>query len=473
MAVALATAALVATAGLPAANAAQETSLGQRYHDKLDSRWSSISLADATRAIGYSARGYSTGRDVDDVFIDGINSHVVGLFGHGNKGIFQTAEGPTDLEDHILAAGTTTDAVSPWLNLRFVTEYLPYSEVDDMRLLIVAACYTAGTSDFGNFMTAGASRGIDSVVTFKELVYFPSTASGTAASDTNFSGNYFWYRFSYHVKQGVTVATALARARTDLVTKEGSSSGWYSYVIGGALGNPGGVRLNPAGTGTGGNSDPLATLPFATFSDLTTAGTSAGEGPDGTLTTDVVTEEGVSYRLDADGAPLDAVGVATTSGSIVHTAQQAEMLAEEFLRRNVTGFSDAWHLVREDEAGHAAGEALTALRWRADVAGHPGSRAVSVEIDRRTGAVVYFSDTSGTAETAEFGVTRDEAIAVARAELGATTGTVTAVADTWHKSRWMVTVDRGLMGRPGAEVPDVKRVEIDASTGAVLAVTSA
>lgn len=472
LAAGLAATALLVAAGLPAAQAAEETSIGQRYHDRLDSRWSSISLARTTRALGYTSHGHSGGRDVDNAFLDGINASVFGLFGHGNKGIFQTAEGATDLEDHIFAAGTATDVVSPWRNLRFFTEYVPYAEVDDMRLLIVAACYTAGTSDFGNFMTAGASRGIDSVVTFQRLVYFPSTAPGTAVTDTNYSGNYFWHRFSYHVEQGTTVSTALARARTDLVAKEGSSGGWHSYVLGGALDHPGGVRLKPAGEGTGGNSDPLATVPFATFSDLTTVSTTIGEGPGGMPTTDVATEEGVSYRLGPDGAPLDAAGVATTSGSIRYTTQQATDLAEEFVRRNVSGFSDSWHLVDVERTAHSGGEELIALRWRSDAAGYPGSRMTSVEIDRRTGAVVYFSDTRGAAETAQFAVTRDEAIAIAQAELG-TAGAATAVADVWHRSRWIVTVDRGLMGRPGAEVPDVKQVAIDAATGGVLAVATA
>lgn len=45
------------------------------------------------------------------------------------------------------------------------------------------------------------------------------------------------------------------------------------------------------------------------------------------------------------------------------------------------------------------------------------------------------------------------------------------MADTWNADRWTVTVDRGLTGRPGAEVPDVERLEIDARTGDVLSRT--
>lgn len=473
-ALALLSSALVAAALLPlSAQAAEEASIGRRYDDKLDSRLSSISLANATRAIGYTARGYSGGRDVDDAFIDGLNSSVFGLFGHGNKGIYQTDEAPTDAEDHIFAAGTKTDVVSVYKNLRYFTEYIPFVEVDDMRLLIVAACYTSGTSEWGNFLDAGKARGIDSVVTFRDLVYFPATAAGTAVSQTNYSGNYYWHRFSYHIQQGVTVATALARANTDLVAKEGNSGGWNRYVIGGALANPGGVKLMPAGEGTPGNSQPLAaTSAYGSFAELSPVSSSVVDDPDGLSAIDVTTAEGVSYRTRRDGSVLDAVGVAAQSGDIALSEAAARSAAAEFVRRNVDGFSDTWLVTENAAAGHTDGEALIRVQWRTDLAGRAGSRAVTVDLDRRTGAVTYFADTRGTADTAEFAVTAAQAIAIARSEFG-DKGAATVGADTWDTSRWTVTIDRGLMGRPGAEVPDVKRVEIDASTGEILSAASA
>lgn len=464
---------LLALALLPApAHAAEESSIGRRYNDKLDSRLSSLRLAEATKAIGYTAHGYSGGRNVNDAFIDGLGSSVFGLFGHGNKGIFQTDEGPTDAQDHIFAAGTETDLVSTFENLRFLTEYIPFAEVDDMRLLVVAACYTAGTSEWGDFITAGRSRGIDAVVTFRGLVYYPATASGTSASVTNYSGNYFWHRFSYHVQQGVTVATALARANTDLVAKEGTSGGWNAYVLGGALSNPGGVKLKPAGDGTIGNSQPATATPaYETFAELTPASRVTSADPDLSQVTSVETAEGVSYRTRADGSVLDAVGVPATSGDITLSQADALAAAERFVRRNVGDFTDSWLLTHADPISHQGGDALTLLQWRTGFAGTPGSRAITVEIDRRSGAITYFADTRGAASAAEFTVTEADAIAAARAVAG-DEGQASASADVWDTTRWIVTIDRGLTGRPGARVPDVERVEIDARTGNVLAHTT-
>lgn len=453
--------------------AASDVNIGRRFNDGLDSRYSVTSFTSAANAMGYDAKGYTNGRSANNTFNDGIGAAVLGLFGHSNAGIFQTDEGPTDAEDAILAAGTATHVVSPYANLRFVSEYFPYLEVDDMRLMVLAGCYTSLSDSWGNFNDAAVSRGVDSMITFSDLVYFPATSSGTSISLTNYSGNYFWDRFGYHAKTGVTINTALSRARSDLVAKEGKAGGWDKYVIRGAVSNPAGVRLKPAGNGEPLNSQPLATLPFTAFGQLTPTATTSTEGPDGAELTDVTTAEGVQYRQRQDGTVLDAVGTPSTEGEVTLTAAQARAAAAEFAAANVPGFGTDWRLTADETVSHIEGDAVRLLRWRTVADSRDAAREVTVELDRRSGAVVYFSAAQGTADTAAFPVTAAQAEATARELTGDHTTAATVTADTWHASRWTVTFDRGLAGWSKAPVPDVDRVEIDARTGKVLSRTTA
>ncbi|MFF3286208.1 hypothetical protein [Streptomyces sp. NPDC003023] len=464
------------TASTPAVHAAQvaETSIGMRFNDGLDTRLSATVFRDAARSVGYAGTGHTAGRSADDAWGDALGSGVFALFGHSNGGVFQTDEGPSDDQDAILAAGRTQDLVPLYANLRFFTEYLPYAEIDDMRLLILAGCYTAQSGQLGNFNDVAVSRGVDSAVSFTGLVMYPATTSGTATSTTNYSGNYFWSRFSYHATTGVTVSTALSRARSDLVAKEGSAGGWDRYVIRGAAAAPGSVRLKPAGEGEPLNSRPVATPQFSTVSALTPVRTTTTQGPAGEPFTTVETAEGIEYRTAADGSLADLVGTPTTEGDVRLDAEETRAAAERFVERNVAGWDASRQLVTEEPVSHLEGDALTLLTWRpVDAAGRSGASQVTVEVDRRTGAVTYLSAARGAAAgtAAAFAVGHDEAISAARAAIGDDRGTATAVADTWNAGRWTVTVDRGLTGRPGTEVPDVERLEIDARTGLVLSRT--
>lgn len=465
-----------ATVGTPSAHAAavEETSIGMRFNDGLDTRLSATAFRDAARSAGYTGTSYTAGRSADDAWTDGLDSGVFALFGHSNGGVFQTDEGPSDDQDPIVAAGRTQDLVPLYANLRFFTEYLPYADVDDMRLLILAGCYTAQSGQLGNFNEVAVSRGIDSAISFSGLVMYPATAYGTAAGTTNYSGNYFWSRFSYHVTTGVTVSTALARARTDLVAKEGSAGGWDRYVIRGAAAAPGSVKLKPAGEGEPLNSRPVATPQFTTTAALTPVRTATTQGPAGEPLTTVETAEGVEYRSAADGSLVDLLGTPTTSGEVRLGVDETRAVAQEFVQRNVAGWDSSWQLTAAEPVSHLEGDALTLLTWRpVGDDGHADARQVTVEIDRRTGAVTYLSTTQGAAagKASAFTVDRDQAVHVARAAIGDDRGAATAVADTWNADRWTVTVDRGLTGRPGAEVPDVERLEIDARTGDVLSRT--
>ncbi|MBA2944859.1 PepSY domain-containing protein [Streptomyces himalayensis] len=237
------------------------------------------------------------------------------------------------------------------------------------------------------------------------------------------------------------------------------------------------MKLKPAGAGEPLDSDPLATEAFPGFAQLTLVTTTTSTGPDGTEVADVITAEGVLYRARPDGTVLDAMGTPTTSGEVALSTDQARETAQRFAEANLLGFTTDWQIVADEPISHLAGDALQLLRWRPVDAGKAGAREVTVEIDRRTGAVVYFSATGGGADageepTAAFAVSESEAVAAAREAVGDDRGIATAVADTWQTSRWIVTVDRGLTGRPEALVHDVDRIEIDARTGAVLSRTT-
>jgi hypothetical protein len=119
----------------PQAGAAppEQVSVGQMYADGLDSRLSSKSFADMARQAGYSAYGYTGPRTADDAWLDGLSSGMLGLFGHANAGIFQTADGPTVAQNQILGVGPDTDVVHTYADLRLFSEYLPFLDVDDMR----------------------------------------------------------------------------------------------------------------------------------------------------------------------------------------------------------------------------------------------------------------------------------------------------------------------------------------------------
>jgi Peptidase propeptide and YPEB domain. len=231
------------------------------------------------------------------------------------------------------------------------------------------------------------------------------------------------------------------------------------------------VKIKPAGAGELLNAKPIATASYKSFDDLTPVSTATVTNPDGDEVADVSTEEGVRFLRAADGHVVHAVAVPSTSGEVTLTDTQATQAAEAFAARNTAGFANDWKLVEHTQVSHVEGDAITLLRWRPLTAGHPGSREVTIEIDNRTGAVVYYGASRGAAQAASFQVTAGEAIAAARAAIGDDRGTAEAVADTWNRSRWTVTIDRGLTGEPGLQVPDVEQVEIDAVTGQVISRT--
>lgn len=453
------TACLLSTLVIAAAPvAAQEAvTIGDRYDDGLDSRLSAQHLAGAARAVGYPSQAHTTGRSADDAWSDALGASVYGLFGHANAGLFQTDEGPTDPQDEFIAAGELTTLSTSVGNLWWWKDYLPFIDVEFVKFAVLAGCYTANTDPTTrSFLTMGRDLGIDSLVGFSDLVYYPASCTSC-----NYSGNLFWDRFADYAQAGNTVSVALAKARADLVSLEGNAGGWDTYRIGGGVANPGAVTLTPAGYGEGYNSKPYGIDPFDPLA-LSTAQRQAITVGNQQLT-DVVTEEGVHYRLAEDDSLAFVWAPASQQGDIRLSEEQAQEAARAFVRRHVPWFDQlGLALVDQRPIGHVEGELLQQLTWRTTTdGGGPGPAMVTVEIDRRTGAVTYLSAARRAPNTTRFAVDRERALVAARAEAGE--GDVVSVQrEVWDRPRWIVTFAAG--------PADHARVTIDGQTGEVLSV---
>lgn len=449
----------------PPSSAADAFTVGQRFaKDGLDSRHAAARVADELRAVGYASTGDTDGASANEVWNAGIGAGVIGYFGHANAGVFQVDEGPTPDQNQYIGAGLDSDVVSIDAKARWWSEYLPFVDVDNVRLAILAGCYTSKESpDYGSFMRTGPEKGMDAVVGFQDFVYFPA-----ACTSCNYSGNYFWDRFAVHARSGHGVSTALSLARSDLVAKEGNAGGWDLFRITGSVPAPGNVRVAPGGPGEPLTSRPFGISPF-TVSSLHTKSVSSGQSWAGG-TTDVSTEEGVFYRKDAaTGRLLDVVAPASTAGEVRLDLAAASSAARTFIAGHVAGFGPEWTLESSRTTSHVDGEELASFRWRVRTSdGTAGPALVDVELDRRTGAVTYLVSASASS-SAGFQVDRDRARQIAASVVDVTGADVRVAADVWGKARWTVTVNRGLDGY----VPDVDTVVIDGVTGSVLYRTTA
>jgi hypothetical protein len=118
------------------------------------------------------------------------------------------------------------------------------------------------------------------------------------------------------------------------------------------------------------------------------------------------------------------------------------------------------------ETAHFKGESLLAIEWRPlGASGVAGPAVVRAEVDLRTGNVVALTALRAAEDPTGFAVTKDQAIAAARAALGGATGAVEeATPDEWAGPRWTIRIDRGqsALGTP------VKSIAvIDGRTGQV------
>lgn len=453
----------------PAQAAPEAATTGDRWHDNLDTRWQAHRLAQASGNAGYAASRDINGRAADNVWTDGLGSAIWGVFAHSNSGFMATKDAGGK---EYLIAGGEDNVVSTSSTRRYLREYLPYIDVDDVRLAIFAGCYTALKSDIlGDLDQAASELGVDSVVTFPGLVYSPVSQPGTAMNQTNYSGGYFWSRASYYLASKVTVAQSLKRAHSDLVNKEGRGDGWGRYQVHGSVGQPGRVRITPAASGEPYTSYPSGSSGVARYSsldDLTVTQTSSTSGPQGPLEL-VTTAEGVDYRQYPDGGLFDLTAPTASEGEVSYSHVAARGLAVDFIERYVPTAS-TWSLAGE-EITHVADDVLSRFTWRPVIDGVRGPQQAMVEIDRRTGAVTYFLHAHGEANNIAITITKEEAIDAARSVTGPEGRVVEAVASVWDTARWEVTIDRGPRAESIGTTPDFRTVTVDAATAEVLAIS--
>lgn len=458
----------------------------QRYADDgLDMRFASRSFANWLWDPYWGGSDESS-RSGKFVWDEGKGVSVLALFAHSNAG-FMNTEGRSPFSQLIAqwdanfdpVDGGCSPCVTPGPGDAYVSQYVPGIDIDKVRLAIFDGCYTARTDlNGGNLAIAAARNGADAVVAYSGLVTAPVTPSAsTDPATTNYYSNYHANRLGYHLKQGDTVETALKRALTDVIAKHGKAHGYDNYRVIGSVARPGAVRLMPAGWGQPGTASPDAGIywtptpgvtPFGSISELTPTTSELSETDSGAMRT-VNTVQGVEYRLDANGRLYDLSAPTASGGEVSFTLDEASERALKFVERHTEEFDSTWTKAEQSALSHVAGDAIARFVWRPVLAKHPGPRVVTVEIDRRTGAVTYYSDVRARGWTEEFRVSGQEAIEAVRSATGAPAeaGEASAVPDTWHYSRWIVTVDHGFRSVGGRAVPHVDTAVVDARTGQV------
>lgn len=462
---------LVATT--PASQAVDARAVGKTFRDGLDTRHSAVALMNATRTLGYTSTAYSEGRSASEAWNDGKEAAVLGLFGHANAGLMRVGEAASEPDDEYITAGVISGEVLDFaygkvfelIGLSYTvkawTEYLPFIDVDDVRLAILGGCYTAnGDALFGDFEDAGAAVGVDALIAFTDLVYNPSNCGANCVS----AGNYFWDRFSAHIATGVSAGVAMSQARTELVAREGNAWGWDKYRITGTVADPAGTVLAPSGAGQPLTSQPLGGVsPFTSVSSLTEKHRSVEQSLLGSVLS-VASNEGVNFRRDMQtGRLIDLYAPASTQDvPMLLTPAEAESVALAFLEEE--GLTvDAWAM-SGDLTNHGDGQALASFAWR-EVRrdGVPGGRQVSVEVDRKTGALTYFAAVEAPSSAA-FSIDPSQAIEAALAVASDPSGRVTSTQDVWARPRYFVQIDHGHING----VPIVEVIEVDGQTGEVL-----
>lgn len=468
---------LAAIAGWGAATAAAASSfsLGKWWEPgssadggRLETRPAAQAFGSAMAAIGYANTTDLNGATATEGWLSAANSQVFGLFGHANErlAVLQDPAPGTDVytTGHIHTATTSLYMPgAPDHERAWWPEFQP-ELVEDLKVAVFGGCHTA-LSDY--WQQSMRLLGVDSYVGFRDLIYYPAASGGTT------SGSYFWKRFSVYAQAGYMVRDALSLARADLFAVEGNNWGYDSWLVDGAAEDPGAVRFTPASggqlNGFGWNfiSQPSVATQNLQLASLTTT-RSHGMSVNGSDYVDRETAEGASYRLDEQGELVNWTAPTSSKGSESVSTADAVAAAARFAERHVSWF-DAAAMGAEStaSAAHSRGESLLAVEWReTSTDGTAGPAVVRAEVDLRTGNVAGFTAQRAARDPAAFDVTREQAIAVARAASGAGDATIEAVErDRWHGPRWTVRINRG-ENALGTALKSI--VIIDARTGEVM-----
>lgn len=171
---------------LASAAPGRSVALGQMYgSDSLDTRSGARAFNGHMSGTGYGAATATSAQSADQVWADGRDASILYFAGQANAGLLLVRENPNE---YIIAGNRLSEGEIPFPTRKW-SEYIPYLDVDDVRLAILNGCDTANTlSDpdqadyYGNFFQAGRSVGIDSIVAFSDLVYFPVSCFQAEAS---------------------------------------------------------------------------------------------------------------------------------------------------------------------------------------------------------------------------------------------------------------------------------------------------
>lgn len=443
------------------AHAQSATTIGGIWEDGMDTRRSANDVAHAVNRVGYRTSSYLSGRSAQDAWGDARGTAVYGLFGHANGGQIQVGEGVTDASDQIIKAGKIDTLDTSVGNVHYWKDYVPYLDVDFMKVAILAGCYTARRDpNDGDFTTMGPKMGMDAVLGFIDFVYYPS-----GCVSCTYSGNYLWSRFAVYVEQGDTLQVAISKSVSDLEASEGDDAGWASWYFGGSVDEPEDVRLAPRDDGEGFTSQPAGL-------DARAAGPgSKVERPvqvGAKNYRDYRFASGLAHRREADtGRLVWLQRAAKQRGRIRVSKRAARRAARTRAASEVPWFvGSRKRLVSNMSVRHGKGERIQRFVWRLMSNRALGPGMVKIEVDRRAGRVTSFSASRVRPRSRSFEVPRKAAIARARRAVGSR-GKVTARRDVWKSSRWVVTINRGRRGG----FPDIVKVMIDGQTGHTLSIS--
>jgi hypothetical protein len=158
---------------------------------------------------------------------------------------------------------------------------------------------------------------------------------------------------------------------------------------------------------------------------------------------------------------------ASSAGPVRISIRRAGATAARFLLDRSPGIARrGLVLVGRQAVSHERGEALEGFAFRSRMSGVPGPAVADVEVDLRSGRVVFAAAGTVATRGARFRVGLAAARRIAAAAVGG--GRVlSARRDIWRYPRWTVIL------RPRAKPGETAAVELDALDGRVMSISNA
>ncbi len=169
---------------------------------------------------------------------------------------------------------------------------------------------------------------------------------------------------------------------------------------------------------------------------------------------------------DQRGDVVAFSGSVSTAGARRLNVAAARSAATRFLAQRAPHLASAGlTVVSQRPATHGPGEELESFTYRSRVAGIPGPTIALLEVDLRSGEVVFEATGQVTPSSTRFVMTRGQAEAAALAATHGRGAVVSVEKDVWSIPRWTVT----LKAPSGA----IATVEINAADGRVAGISYA